>query len=319
MKKRILKGLLAASVMIALLILCGLGTLHYLLTTRVAGESFEANGVPIHYTDEGEGFPIVLIHGIGANADINWRRAGLVKRLAKEFRVITFDLRGHGLSGKPEDPAFYGLEMIDDVPRLLDHLGIEKAHIAGYSLGGFITLKLLTRHPDRVQSAALCASGWANVESREDVPGPYRSPPIEQVEEMRRVASILPSFNVSKALKDLAEDYISEVTIAKPAKRALKDSYESLKVSEEELAAIDIPMICFMGTDDGLVPFASALKVARPDLSLIVLEGAGHITTVLNNDFRQGLLSFFRAHTPGATDSKQQLTQEREPAHAPQP
>lgn len=319
MKKRILKIVTATSLAVVLLLGAAAGTLHYLLTTRVMGETFDANGVAIHYTDEGEGFPIVLIHGIGANADINWRRAGLVKRLAEEFRVITFDLRGHGLSGKPEDPTLYGLEMIDDVPRLLDHLDIEKAHVAGYSLGGFITLKLLTRHPERVQSAAFCASGWANVESRDDVPGPYRSPPLEQVEELRRVASVFPSFNVSKVLKDLAEDYISEVTIAKPAKRALKDSYESLIVTEEELAAIDVPMICFMGTDDGLVPFASAFKIARPDLSLIVLEGAGHITTVLNKDFRNGLLTFFRSHKPVKPSDKQQLTQERTSTHAPQP
>jgi pimeloyl-ACP methyl ester carboxylesterase len=74
--------------------------------------------------------------------------------------VIALDLRGHGASDKPRDPAEYGTPFVADLVRLLDHLGIERAHIVGYSMGAVITLKLLTVHPDRVASAVLGGAGW---------------------------------------------------------------------------------------------------------------------------------------------------------------
>ncbi len=85
------------------------------------------------------------------------------QRLSRRYRVIALDNRGHGKSDKPYDPAQYGLELVDDVVRLMDHLGIAKAHVVGYSLGGFITLKLALRHPERLLSAAPCGAGWSPI------------------------------------------------------------------------------------------------------------------------------------------------------------
>ena len=137
------------------------GTVAFALFYRVPGSYFDADGVRLHFRDEGSGTPIVLVHGFAVQADLNWRWNLCIRRLRNAgYRVLSLDVRGHGLSGKPHHPEAYGVELVDDVVRLLDHLGIEKAHVAGYSMGGFITLKAITRHPGRFHSGIICAAGW---------------------------------------------------------------------------------------------------------------------------------------------------------------
>lgn len=160
-------------------LVAGLGALTYLLFARVPGEYFDSNGVRIHYTVEGAGEPLILIHGLAANADLNWRRAGVNALLRKDFQVIAFDCRGHGLSDKPHQKEQYGPELVNDVTRLMDHLKIDKAHLAGYSMGGFIALEVAIRHPERVRSVALCASGWKDPNGDNDFSSAYRAPSKE--------------------------------------------------------------------------------------------------------------------------------------------
>src|SRR5262245_64521390 len=106
------------------------------------GQTFDSNGVKIYYTVEGQGQPVVIFHGAFSSADMNWRLPGTIKTLAAHYQVIALDARGHGRSDKPAREEDYGVEMADDVIRLLDHLKIEKAHIVGYSMGGMIAMKV---------------------------------------------------------------------------------------------------------------------------------------------------------------------------------
>src|SRR5690349_10160902 len=101
---------------------------------RAEEQSFNSNGVRIHYYVEGKGEPVLLIHGFAVNAQLQWGLPGIIKDLAKDHRVITLDLRGHGKSDKPTEVKQYGTEMVEDVVRLLDHLKIKKAHVVGYSM-----------------------------------------------------------------------------------------------------------------------------------------------------------------------------------------
>ncbi len=117
--------------------------------------TFDSNGVKIRYLVEGEGEPVLLIHGFVVNKELQWGLPGTIKALAKDHRVIALDNRGHGKSGKPTDPKKYGMEMVEDAVRLLDHLKIKKAHVVGYSMGAVITAKLMVTHPDRLLSATL--------------------------------------------------------------------------------------------------------------------------------------------------------------------
>ena len=91
----------------------------------VAAEEFDSKGVKIHYAVEGKGEPVVLIHGLTSSAVMNWELPGTVRLLSSKYQVIAFDCRGHGQSGKPTGEDQYGVEMVEDVMRLLDHLKIE--------------------------------------------------------------------------------------------------------------------------------------------------------------------------------------------------
>jgi len=104
---------------------------------------FDSDGLRIRYIEQGSGEPVVLVHGFLGIIE-RWVELGLFANLAEDHRVIALDCRGYGKSAKPHDRSQYGRKMADDVAHLLDHLGIERAHILGYSMGGNIVLKMAT-------------------------------------------------------------------------------------------------------------------------------------------------------------------------------
>ncbi len=109
-------------------------------------------GIEIYYQVHGEGPPLVLLHGFTSNLEI-WDLLGYVDALSAHFQLILIDCRGHGKSGKPHTAAAYDLELrVGDVLAVLDHLSIAKAHIYGYSMGGWIGLGLAALAPKRVYS-----------------------------------------------------------------------------------------------------------------------------------------------------------------------
>ncbi len=110
--------------------------------------------VECEYTVEGEGPPLFLIHGIGAARD-TWRH--MTPLLNRYFTVVSYDLRGHGSSPMP-DGAFGLDELVNDLERVRDRTGIERAHFAGHSLGGMIGPAYARRYPDRVQSLGLLST-----------------------------------------------------------------------------------------------------------------------------------------------------------------
>ena len=101
-----------------------------------------------------------MIHGIMTSVETNWIMPGVFNKLAENFMVIGIDARGHGKSDKPHDPSEYGDKMVQDVVGLLDHLEIDKAHVVGYSMGGFITMRLLALAPERLLTATVGGAGW---------------------------------------------------------------------------------------------------------------------------------------------------------------
>ena len=135
------------------LILRGLGIwaglIVALVATFAAGSEdkyFDSAGVSIRYIEDGRSEPIVLAHGYTGNIERSWVGPGIIAELAKTHRVIAFDHRGHGKSGKLHDPAQYGPEMGQDIIRLMDHLQLPKAHIMGYSLGANVVAQLVTKN-----------------------------------------------------------------------------------------------------------------------------------------------------------------------------
>ena len=124
-------------------------------------QRFQHDGVEIAFHDQGQGEPIVLVHGFASTADVNWVHPGWVATLTRAGRrVIALDNRGHGASTKLYHPAAYhSAVMAEDVRALLDHLGIVRADVMGYSMGARITAFFAQAHPARLRRAVLGGIG----------------------------------------------------------------------------------------------------------------------------------------------------------------
>ena len=111
--------------------------------------------IALHYEQQGSGLPLLLIHGLGSSG-LDWEYQ--VPAFAKTFRVITVDLRGHGLSPRPAGP--YSISgMAADVLALLDELGIASAHVVGLSMGGAVAFQIAADAPQRIRSMTIVNSG----------------------------------------------------------------------------------------------------------------------------------------------------------------
>ena len=115
------------------------------------------DGIEFHYVEQGEGVPVILLHGFGSSSVRNWFNIGIAQELAKTNRVIAIDMRGHG--DTPRAPEKCKGNMLEDVIALMDYLHIEKAHIGGYSMGGANTIGLLKLAPERFITASILGAG----------------------------------------------------------------------------------------------------------------------------------------------------------------
>ncbi len=227
-------------------------------------QRFRSDDVSIAYIDEGDGDPIVLIHGFASNHRVNWVSTGWVSMLTGEGRrVIALDNRGHGESDKPHDPAAYRTpRMADDAARLLDHLGIERADVMGYSMGARITAFVGLQHPGRVRSCILSGLGSGLVKGV-GAPGPIAeallAPRLDDV-----------TNPVARAFRIFAEQTGSD---RQALAACISASRQTLK--PDELAKLDAPVLVAVGTEDdiagdpvelaGLIPKAEAFAIAGRD------------------------------------------------------
>ncbi|HQZ14127.1 MAG TPA: alpha/beta fold hydrolase, partial [Devosia sp.] len=132
--------------------------------------SFANDGISIAYEVHGEGRPILLIHGFGSSGKVNWIDTGWVETLqGAGYQPVTFDNRGHGGSRKLYDAKLYfAHDMAGDALRLMDHLGIERCPVMGYSMGARIAAFLALRHPERVSCEVWGGMGMNLISGLED-------------------------------------------------------------------------------------------------------------------------------------------------------
>ena len=127
----------------------------------------ERGAARLYFEDDGAGLPVLLTHGFGASTGM-WR--GQVGAFKDRYRLVCWDMRGHGQTECPLDPAHYSQALtVDDMAALLDHLQIDKAVVAGHSLGGFMSLAFNVSYPDRVKALVLqgCGPGYRRDAARE--------------------------------------------------------------------------------------------------------------------------------------------------------
>ncbi len=264
---------------------------------RTLGDFTAPDGVRIHYSEQGKGEPVILVHGFAVNSDLNWRWVGVSHALARHYRVISFDNRGHGLSGKPHDPARYGMEMVEDVVRLMDYLKIPRAHVVGYSLGGYITLKLMTMHPDRLISAAPCAAGWERREGENMRRLGEMADGLEHGEGFKPILRALdPKEDPFADLRVLTVDACLRYINDTQAMAAAVRSISALEVTEAQLRANRIPALTIVGSDDPLKKGVDALTVTLTNHRMVVLKGANHHSAIKRPRFSKELKKFLDQH-----------------------
>ncbi len=274
--------------------------------TQAAEQFFDSDGVRIAYVDEGRGEALVLLHGFSTSADEMWMRPPfspepMIPKLAHEYRVIAPDLRGHGESDKPHDPALYGCELAEDVIRLLDHLGIAKAHVVGYSMGATVAGKLLASHPDRLLSvtfgggAPLVRSSEACSEVIDET-----ASSLERGDGMGPLVIALTAPDQPKP-STLEASLVSAFMLVNKDQAALgavMRSQPQLEVAAADVAACRVPVQFIYGDREASwkVDVIECAERALPDADVVVIKGGDHITTVANPQFWAEALAFVHAH-----------------------
>jgi pimeloyl-ACP methyl ester carboxylesterase len=243
------------------------------------------------------------LHGLGGSLE-TWTQTGRLQELAAEYRVIAFDARGHGKSGKPHDPKQYGREMGLDVIRLLDHLGIARAHIIGYSMGGFITSQLLTLHPERFLTATLVAGAGRFDWTAEQEQGAEQ----EAVERERECVSRtliyrLAPLNEPKPtegdIKARSAACLADPNQDRFAVAALTRARRDQVISRVRVSAVHVPTLGIVGNLDANEAGLQELKKMRPDLKLVVVNGATHggdRGILRRSEFMEALREFLATH-----------------------
>lgn len=227
-----------------------------------SAQTFDANGVRLHYIVEGKGQPVVLIHGLHSSIRMNWQIPGVISMLSKNYQVIALDLPGHGESDNPTSEAAYGAEMVEDVVRLLDHLNIKRAHIAGYSMGGMIALKFMAKHQDRVLSGIVGGMGWLREGS---------------------------------ALQNFWERMPERQGGSTPS--ACARSLGKLALTEAELRAINVAVEIIVGDRDPTKRlYVTPLEQVRKDWPVVEIKDAGHLNCIIKPQFKEAIAAWLAKH-----------------------
>src|SRR3712207_3844754 len=232
----------------------------------------ENRGVPIYYEVEGEGSPLVLVHGFSDTLE-GWREYGYVAELKKGHRLVLIDARGHGASDKPRDPeAAASLEQRPaDVVAVLDDLGIDRAHYLGYSLGGWIGFGLARYAPERVRSLVI---GGAQ---------PYG----QSLEIYRRGLT-----GGMEGWVAVVEEMLGSPLAPESKERLLGNDVQALLASvaddrpdiSEILPAMRMPSLLYAGEADPLRPLVERCASELPGGRFFSLPGVNHIQGAVRSD-----------------------------------
>jgi len=243
--------------------------------------SFHNGSVEIAYLDEGEGDPIILVHGFASTKNVNWVYPAWTSTLTKAGRrVIALDNRGHGDSAKLYDSEEYHIGiMAGDARALMDHLGIARADMMGYSLGGRITAYLGQRDPQRLRSAILGGIGMGLIEGG----GPGEN-----------VASALAAASLDDVTDPVGRTFRAFADQTRSDRRALAACLRGSRrlMTREEAAAISVPTLIAVGTADDIAGSAQRLAEVIPGSQVLDIPNRDHMRAVGDKVYKDGVLDF---------------------------
>ena len=242
------------------------------------------NGTTLRYDEVGTGPVCLVLHG-GLGLDRSLYRE--FDRLGDRLRVVRYDHRGNGRSGRPPLATITMPQLADDAVALADQLGADRVHVIGHSYGGFIGQELAIRHPDRVRSLVLVATGPGGLGAGEDpadlgepVPADLAaalaSAPATAAEAVAAMRPVLHHYVHRYPVAELGRRMLAVV----PAPEAMARSMEVLAgwSAVDRLAGITAPTLVVAGSYDVLLPPAQARRIARrvPGAHLVELAGSAH-------------------------------------------
>lgn len=245
--------------------------------------TFVSDGLELAFIDEGEGDPVLLIHGFASNMQVNWIDTGWVRELTRAgFRVLAFDNRGHGKSAKPHDVAMYGAPiMAEDARRLLDHLGLVRADVLGFSMGARIAAFLSVKHPERVRSAIFSGLGINMVRGMAGT-GP--------------IASALEAGSIDEVTNPTARTFRAFAEQTKSDLKALAACIRSSRdpITPEALGTLKMPVLVAVGTLDVVGGSARDLAALIPGAEALEIPDRDHMKSVGDRTHKQGVLDFLK-------------------------
>ena len=249
---------------------------------------FNSDGVEIAFVDEGAsteaGRIVLLIHGFASSVSVNWLDPGWIRLLVSEgYRVVAIDNRGHGRSAKPHDPSAYGGPlMAEDARRLLDHLGIARAHVMGYSMGARISAFLALAHPARVRSLVFGGLGINMVR------GMAGTGPIAHALEADSIDAV--TNPTARTFRAFAEQTGSDLKALAACIRSSRDP-----ISADDLRRITCPVLVAVGESDVIGGAAQPLADIIPDAAGFTIPGRDHMKAVGDRTYKQRVLQFLAA------------------------
>ncbi len=249
------------------------------------------DGARLHYVVAGEGPVLLLSHGFGATGRM-WD--GQRQAFADRWRVIAWDMRGHGETESPDEPARYSTDhTVADMRALLGHLGIRRGVIGGLSLGGYVSLAFHAAHPEMVRALVICDSGpgYRNAEAR----AAWNERAFRRADELEtRGLDVLAGS--SREMRDGIRHHRSAKWLALAARGML--AQQDGRVIET-LPAIRVPTLIIVGDKDE--PFLAPCRYMAgkiPGARLEVIAGAGHSTNLDQPEAFNRVLGDFLAALP---------------------
>jgi len=240
-----------------------------------------SDGVSIAWTEEGEGRPILLVHGFASNARVNWVSTSWVGSLTQAgYRVIAPDLRGHGDSGKPHDTASYGIpRLAQDQAELIEHLGLGEAIVMGYSLGGRTAAHLAVSSPECVE--ALIIGGLGD----QLIKGFPKS--TEVADALRADSDAEVADAVALGFRTFAQQTGGDLEALAACMEAGRAN-----LSAEDLAGLSMPVLVAVGEEDEVAGDPQKLVEAIPGAELALIPRRDHMRAVGDKAHKKAVLEF---------------------------
>jgi len=246
-----------------------------------------SDGVRLAFDRLGAGPAIVLVHGFGSSREQNWKSTGWYRGLTEAgFSVLAMDCRGHGKSGKPHDPAFYGHDrMAADVTEVMDAAGLAEALVVSYSMGGFIGLRLLAAHPGRVVRLAVAGVGTSYLEDRISAPAARQAFADALLTEDPAALTDPRAIQFRAFAEQPGKDRLALAACM----RAM-----SPHLPEATLATLQRPVLVACGAEDDIAGDPEPLAAAIRDAMVVRIPGRDHMSAVGDRRTRQAVIDFFR-------------------------